>query len=100
MCGQALSYGTYEVNLSIPPTSFQAGNFDLICAYSVFSHLSESVHIRWIEEFSRILKPGGVLVVTTLGRAFVGLCQSFREKKRLEQTWQQSAAESFVDSVA
>lgn len=100
ICRQTMGYGTYEMNQTIPPTTFQSGSFDVICAYSVFSHLSEPVHIRWIEEFSRILTDGGVLVVTTLGRGFLGLCQSFREKERLEQGWQKSAAESFVDSVA
>ena len=43
-----------------PPASYTGASFDLIYAYSVFSHLSEEAHLRWFEEFARILKPGGI----------------------------------------
>ncbi len=58
-----------------PPSPYASETFDVICAYSVFSHLSEAAGARWIEEFARILKPGGVLVVTTRGRDFIALCR-------------------------
>src|SRR5262249_34492458 len=31
----------------------------------------EDVHTRWLEEFRRVLTPGGVLIVTTRGRDFI-----------------------------
>lgn len=49
--------------------SYADDRFDLIVAYSVFSHLSEDVALSWIEEFARLLSPGGVLCVTTRPRA-------------------------------
>jgi SAM-dependent methyltransferase len=54
-----------------PPTPFPADRFDLIYAFSVFSHLSEPVHEAWLGELSRILRPGGLLVVTTREREFI-----------------------------
>ncbi|MCI0407046.1 MAG: class I SAM-dependent methyltransferase, partial [Acidobacteria bacterium] len=49
----------------LPPTDFADGTFDLIYMYSVFSHLSEPAQQRWLTEFHRILRPGGLLVATT-----------------------------------
>ena len=47
-----------------PPTNYKSSTFDLIYAYSVFSHLSEKYYKLWLEEFYRILKPNGILVIT------------------------------------
>lgn len=55
----------------MPPTSFRKETFDLIYAYSVFSHLSEEAHKAWLEEFHRVLCPGGILVLTTRPRDFI-----------------------------
>lgn len=45
--------------------------FDLIFANSVFSHLAEEIHKEWLNEFRRILKPGGLLVATTWPRTYI-----------------------------
>ena len=55
----------------LPPTELKSASFDLIYAFSVFSHLSEEAHWRWLEEFKRILRPTGVLVLTTFQRDFL-----------------------------
>ena len=55
----------------LPPTSFAAGSFDLITAYSVFSHLAEHASLAWVQEFSRLLSPGGIMAVTTQRRDFI-----------------------------
>jgi len=71
VCRRDMVYGSYSVNRRWPPTKFAANTFDLVYAFSVFSHLPEDLHLRWVEELARILKPGGLLVVTTLGRSFI-----------------------------
>src|SRR5262249_38716560 len=43
----------------IPPTNLDQRSVNLITAYSVFSHLSEQTAVLWVEEFARILVPGG-----------------------------------------
>ena len=55
----------------LPPSPFDSASFDLIYAYSVFSHLSEAAANAWIAEFKRILSPGGTLVITTRGDDFI-----------------------------
>lgn len=53
-----------------PPTDLPSGNFDLVFAYSVFSHLSKAACHEWMREFERILKPGGLVVLTTRDESF------------------------------
>ena len=60
-----------------PPTTFPEGHFQAVVGYSVFSHLSEEACHRWMREFHRILRPGGMLALTTRGRFFFDYCQSF-----------------------
>jgi SAM-dependent methyltransferase len=70
-CNEKLPDYGFVLNTPLPPTIFRDGTFDLIYGYSVFSHLSEAAHMSWIKEFSRIMKPGGVLVLTTRPRGFI-----------------------------
>lgn len=58
-----------------PPTAYAAGSFDLVFAYSVFSHLSEKATLAWMAEFERILKPGGVVAFTTRHESFFDFCE-------------------------
>ena len=61
-------WSQYQRCETFPPTAFEAESFDFIYAFSVFSHLSEEAHKRWLEEFERLLKPGALLVLTTFRR--------------------------------
>ena len=62
----------FKVCPAFPPTDYADGTFDLIYAYSVFSHLSEQACRAWMAEFHRILKPGGVVGLTTRHHSVVG----------------------------
>jgi SAM-dependent methyltransferase len=87
----------FSVVQPLPPTSLPSGHFDLIYAYSVFSHLSEPAHQAWITEFERILNPGGLLIVTTQGRHFIEFCARLRQAGTFESDWHRALARSFVD---
>ena len=50
-------------SLSIPHLPFEDNSFDLISAYSVFSHI-ETFDETWMLELRRILKPNGLLIIT------------------------------------
>ncbi|MCC5823958.1 MAG: class I SAM-dependent methyltransferase [Phycisphaerales bacterium] len=67
----------------LPPTELSEASADLIVAYSVFSHLSEDAHMAWVEELARVLRPGGVLVVTTRCRAFIDYTESVRRQPEI-----------------
>lgn len=64
-----------------PPISiFNDTMFDLLTAYSVFSHLNETYLNNWFNEFSRLLKKGGLLFITTRSRYFINHLQLLRDK--------------------
>jgi SAM-dependent methyltransferase len=50
-----------------PPLDFDAGTFDLIWSISVFTHLTDN-SLPWLLELHRLLKPGGLLIATYMGR--------------------------------
>jgi SAM-dependent methyltransferase len=76
MCKQSLPYGSFSQVPTVPPYSFENGEFDLILLYSVFSHLSEDLFRSIIDEFGRVLKPGGSVAFTTLKGAHLDVWAS------------------------
>jgi SAM-dependent methyltransferase len=54
-----------------PPTPLRPGTFDLVYAVSVFTHLGEERQRAWVSELHRLLRDGGLLIVTTLGPELV-----------------------------
>jgi SAM-dependent methyltransferase len=82
-CTLSNKWCRFEIMNRRPPTRFADKMFDLIYAYSVFSHLPEKMHEDWLLELGRILRPGGLLVVTTMSREFIVHCDALRKDKRL-----------------
>jgi SAM-dependent methyltransferase len=70
-CRASLPFAEFCLNPLEPPTSYSSAQFDFIYAVSVFTHLPESLQDRWMAELSRILRPGGHLLLTLHGEAFV-----------------------------
>jgi SAM-dependent methyltransferase len=50
-----------------PPLELEPDSFDLAWAISVFTHLTDN-SIAWLLELHRVLKPGGLLIATYMGR--------------------------------
>jgi 2-polyprenyl-3-methyl-5-hydroxy-6-metoxy-1,4-benzoquinol methylase len=94
ICKQTITEGIFEVVTSHPPTSFTDGSFDIIYAYSVFSHLSEQAHLQWAQEFSRLLAKGGLVIATTQKRSFIEYCNSLTEDKIIT-SWHRDLSKSF-----
>ncbi len=83
------------------PTSFGPNSLDLIYSYSVFSHLAEPAHLAWIHEFRRVLRPGGLLVITTQGRHFIQQVKGLTGKPKEQMgPWERSLAAVFADPDA
>jgi SAM-dependent methyltransferase len=85
--GQTNPWSQFMVVDKSPPTELAADSFDVVVAFSVFSHISESVHEQWLSEFRRILKPGGLAIVTTWGRERANDFDAVM--KQQEQSWDQ-----------
>lgn len=70
-CRERLPFASVSVNSAEPPTSFTNERFDAIYAFSVFTHMPADLQRRWLQEFRRILKPGGLLIFSTHGSYYV-----------------------------
>ena len=70
-CAASLPFVTASVNELAPPLRYEDGQFDLVYAISVFTHLPHDLERAWIDELSRIAVPGGLLLLTTHGDSYV-----------------------------
>jgi len=80
VCRDTFGNDNFQKCAPFPPANLQNNQFNLITGYSVFSHLSEAACKSWMDEFYRILAPGGVVAVTTRGRSFFDYCESLQGK--------------------
>jgi SAM-dependent methyltransferase len=72
-----------------PPLPYREDDFDLVYSSSVFTHLDAGGQRTWLEEFKRVLRPGGLAVISVYGEdAFrgyrsgelVGVSRDFRDR--------------------
>jgi SAM-dependent methyltransferase len=54
-----------------PPAPFEPDVFSVVYAISVFTHLSKEVCDLWSAELHRLLKPGGVALISTKGDSYL-----------------------------
>ena len=69
-CARHLPFARIGTNELAPPTSYPAAKFDFIYTLSVFTHLPESAQAAWMNEFHRILRPGGLLLLSLHGEHY------------------------------
>lgn len=70
-CQKNLRFGQFDVNGVAPPLRYEDEQFDVVYALSVFTHFPEELQAAWMAELSRIIKPGGHLLMTTQGESFL-----------------------------
>jgi SAM-dependent methyltransferase len=59
----------FKRNQLTPPLDYEDEKFDFIYAISVFTHLTEALQYAWMNELTRVLKPGGLLLLTVHGES-------------------------------
>lgn len=101
VCRLHVPFGCFVLSTTRPPLPFRDQFFDVVIAYSVFSHLSELNAANWVYELSRVLKPGGLLVATTHGPWLLDRVKRLQEgldacvtewDRRLVRSWTDVAA--------
>jgi 2-polyprenyl-3-methyl-5-hydroxy-6-metoxy-1,4-benzoquinol methylase len=70
LCKELFNSDRFTTCAPMPDGTLPAAGFDLVVAYSVFSHLSQAAARAWLDEFHRILKPGGFVGFTTRHESF------------------------------
>ncbi len=80
ICRQTWRSNNFIVTNPFPPTPIPDARFDFITGYSVFSHLSEQACAAWMDEFHRILRPNGIVALTTRSRQFLDVCEALKQQ--------------------
>jgi len=57
----------FAVSPQEPPLPYADAAFDFAFAISIWSHYGEGAATRWLREMRRVVRPGGLLVLTTHG---------------------------------
>ena len=68
-CREHLPFGRFEVNDLEPPLPFGDDAFDIVHSLSIFTHLDEPLQQPWFDEIARVVRPGGVFLLTFQGRS-------------------------------
>ena len=71
-CRRCVPFASISHNSMAAKLNYANQSFDLIYAFSVFTHLDIKAQKAWREEFRRILRPRGILLLTVHGNAFKG----------------------------
>lgn len=85
-CQRHLRRGTFATNPFEPPTRYADRSFDLVTSYSVLTHLSVAAQHAWIREVHRVLRPGGLAVLSVHGEYAAGLSLGERARAQLTET--------------
>lgn len=82
-CASNLPFTVFVSDLLPPLPSVADQSFGLVYAFSVFTHLSEELQHAWMDECARTLRPGGFLLLSTLGEHYAALDRlSVAERER------------------
>lgn len=83
-CRREIPGVQFHINRPQPPLDFAVDNsFDLVFAYSVFTHIPLDMQDRWLRELARVIRPGGILVCTVLNDWFAQTMLTGEERQRL-----------------
>ena len=69
-CRWNLPFARFDANGLAPPLAYEDATFDLVYALSVFTHLPEELQLAWVGELRRVLRPGGLLLLSTHGERY------------------------------
>jgi 2-polyprenyl-3-methyl-5-hydroxy-6-metoxy-1,4-benzoquinol methylase len=71
-CKQNLPFANFDHNELAPPLRRRTESFELVYALSVLTHLPVDLQHAWVQELTRVLRPGGLLLLTTHGEHYLG----------------------------
>ena len=66
-CDAHLPHGHFRKSFAKPPLGYPDAYFDVVYCFSVFTHLDEDLQDLWLGELRRVLRPGGIVLITVHG---------------------------------
>ena len=73
----------FSLSSYLPPLTYRDNQFDVVYAYSIFTHIEAEYQLDWIKEIHRIIKPGGIFLFTTMGDRMLHQLLPY-ERRKLE----------------
>jgi SAM-dependent methyltransferase len=68
-CRRHVHFASCTTNGAMPPLAHDDESFDLVYSHSVFTHLDRQHQSAWLTELRRVLRPGGIALLTVHGEA-------------------------------
>jgi SAM-dependent methyltransferase len=87
-CQQHLA-GHYLMSSENPPLALDSASFDVLYAVSVLTHLDESHQDAWLAEWRRLVRPGGVLLVTYNGEGWLASREP-ANREQIARLWEET----------
>jgi SAM-dependent methyltransferase len=81
--------GTFLISTENPPLPLDDASFDALYAVSVLTHLDAAHQDAWLAEWRRLVRPGGVLLVTYNGEGRLA-SRKPPNREQIERIWQSS----------
>jgi len=72
-CQKYIRFAKFACNGHKPPLPFPDKTFDLVYSISIFSHLRADYAVLWLAEIARVLRPGGMALLTTHGTVTIAM---------------------------
>ncbi|MEY2430364.1 MAG: hypothetical protein QOC92_89 [Acidimicrobiaceae bacterium] len=69
-CNEHIPDVTFRLNALEPPLPFDDGAFDCLYSFSVYTHLPPALQRRWLDENLRVVRPGGIVIMTLHGDSY------------------------------
>jgi SAM-dependent methyltransferase len=66
-----IPFATFRPNDSEPPLPYSDGSLDIVTAISLFTHFTPAQQRAWINELHRVMKPKGLLLMSTMGPSVI-----------------------------
>lgn len=95
LCKELFPSGDFINNDREPPLPLESDSFDIVWSYSVFTHINQEYNLKWMKEIHRVLRKGGMFILTTQGRDFIKFCYSFAGQSTFEHEWFKLLAQIF-----
>jgi SAM-dependent methyltransferase len=82
----------------MPPTGYADSSFALVYGISVMTHLSREVQHAWLAEIARILRPGGIALLTFTGDSAVAFNSRYMTREWVDSYMEDGFAPDMPDN--
>lgn len=94
-CRENLPFGQYKVVATRGALPLSSDSVDLIYSHSVLTHLDEVHQDHWLSELARVLKPGGIMILTVHGMHSNAIVAAWAQTRSL---WDLYMSKGFIDA--